>query len=245
MIADHAETVGSLLRPDWLLNDRKDLSAGIINEGRQARFKEIENRAVDEAIRLQETAGLAIVTDGEMRRLSFQGQMVEAVNGFGEYDIDAFLWGEWQGDRDVGHWNLERPHTLGVVNKLAPKRYLSVDEFTYLRDRTTRIPKITLPSPSLFANFWSEERSRNIYPTLDSFLADIVRILQSEVAELTRVGATYIQLDAPHYCQLLNPRTRTFYESRGWSMDRWLRKGIELDNAVIDHAPSVTFGFHL
>jgi 5-methyltetrahydropteroyltriglutamate--homocysteine methyltransferase len=48
-----------------------------------AQFKCIEDRAVDEAVSLQEAAGLDIVTDGEMRRLSFQSQMTEAVDGFG------------------------------------------------------------------------------------------------------------------------------------------------------------------
>ena len=49
---------------------------------------------MDEASALQEYAGLEIVTDGEMRRLSFQGQMTEAVDEFGEHDmrgIAAFI----------------------------------------------------------------------------------------------------------------------------------------------------------
>jgi len=57
-------------------------------------FKEIEDRAVDGAVRLQEDAGIEVVTDGEMRRLSFQSQMTEAVQGFGSWNLDAFLWGD-------------------------------------------------------------------------------------------------------------------------------------------------------
>ena len=208
-------------------------------------FKAIEDRAVDEAIALQEEVGLEVVTDGEMRRLSFQSQMTEAVEGFGDYDLDAFLGGDWRGDERVGDWSRERPKALGVVSKLSRKRYLSVAEFTYLRARTARIPKITLPSPSLWANFWSAERSVAAYPTLDSFLADVVEILREEVAELARLGASYIQLDAPHYLLLLDPAARAFYESRGWTLQRWLGRGIELDNAVMDGFSEVTFGFHL
>jgi hypothetical protein len=63
-----------------------------------AKFKSIEDRAVNEAVSLQEAAGLDIVTDGEMRRLSFQSQMTEAVDAFGPWDINAFLWGHWHGD---------------------------------------------------------------------------------------------------------------------------------------------------
>lgn len=242
MIVAHTDVVGSLLCPPELLKARSEVAAGKIT---QRAFKAIEDQAVDEAIALQEVVGLEVVTDGEMRRLSFQSQMTEAVAGFGEYDLDAFLWGDWRGDEGVGNFSLERPKNLGVVSKLARKRHLSAEEFIYLRARTSRIPKITLPSPSLWINFWSSEYSSPAYPTLDSFLADVVDILRDEVAELVRLGATYIQLDAPHYPLLLDPKTRAFYEGQGWRIDLWLDRGIEMDNAVVGNFPEVTFGFHL
>ena len=242
MITAHTDVVGSLLRPPELLNGQKDLASGNIT---QTEFKAIEDLAVNDAITLQEEVGLEVLTDGEMRRLSFQSQMTEAVGGFGEYDLDSFLWGEWHGDESIGNWALERPKKLGVVGKLTRKRHLSAEEFTYLRACTTRTPKITLPSPSLWTNFWSAEHSVKAYPTIESFLADVVDILREEVAELVRLGATYIQLDAPHYPLLLEPRTRAFYEEQGWTLERWLHRGIEMDNAVIGDFPEVTFGFHL
>lgn len=242
MITARTDVVGSLLRPPGLLKAQKDVTAGRIT---QAEFKLIEDEAVDEAVRLQEEAGLDVVTDGEMRRLSFQSQLPEAVEGFGTWDIDAFLWGDWHGEEQIGDWSRERPRQLGATGKLRRKRHLSAEEFTYLRARTNRIAKITLPSPSLWANFWSPEHSVSMYPTLDSFLADVVDILHEEVEELARLGATYIQLDAPHYPLLLDPQTRAFYESQGWTLEEYLHRGIEMDNAVIGDFPEVTFGFHL
>ena len=144
----HADVVGSLIRPRELLAAREDLAAGRIAP---PEFKRVEDAAVDQAVAAQEEAGLDILTDGEMRRLSFQSQMPEAVEGFGEFDLDAFLWGDWRGGERVGELRKERPSTLGVVGKLRRKRHLSAEEFTYLRGRTTRIAKVTLPSPSLFA----------------------------------------------------------------------------------------------
>ena len=242
MITAHTDVVGSLLRPEALRKARDGWGAGNLSH---AQFKSIEDRAVDEAVSLQEEAGLDIVTDGEMRRLSFQSQMTEAVDGFGAWDIDAFLWGHWHGDGPDGERRRERPANLGVVGKLVRKRHLAVEEFVYLRGRTNRIAKITLPSPSLFVNFWSPERSRSAYASLEHFLADVVAILRDEVAELARLGAGYIQLDAPHYPLLLAPETRRFYESRGWTLDEWLSRGIELDNAVMAGFTDVTFGIHL
>jgi 5-methyltetrahydropteroyltriglutamate--homocysteine methyltransferase len=246
MLTSHTDVVGSLLRPAYLLQAREALAEGRLTP---LEFKRIEDHAVDEAVGLQAGAGLAIVTDGEMRRLSFQSQLPEAVEGFGLWDINAFLWGNWKGDAGVVESrNTDRPQQLGVNGKLKMKRHLSAEEFTYLRaitQNTQLIPKITITSPSLWANFWDANISASMYPTLDSFLADVVDIYRSEVAELARLGATYIQIDAPHYPLLIDPGTRAFYENQGWPLEKYLARGIEMDNAVIDAAPGVTFAFHL
>jgi 5-methyltetrahydropteroyltriglutamate--homocysteine methyltransferase len=240
MITIHADAVGSLLRPPELLAAQKRLAAGEIDG---AQFKEIEDRAVDNAIALQEKIGFAVVTDGEMRRLSFQSQMTAAVSGFGEFDLDAFLWGEWHDEQGVQR--KRRPRRLGAVARLKRLRYLSAHEFSYLKSKTNQIPKVTLPSPGLWANFWSPKYSGAAYPTLETFLADITSILREEITELARLGASYIQIDAPHYGLLLDPKTRAFYEALGWNFDRWLALGMELDNAVMQGFADVTFGFHI
>ena len=242
MIAARADVVGSLLRPRGLLAARENLAARRIGE---AEFKAAEDRAVDDAVALQEQAGLEVLSDGEMRRLSFQSQMTEAVEGFGAWDLEAFLWGDWFGDEAVADRRTERPPALGVVAPLRRKRHLCAEEFTYLRARTSRTPKINLPSPGLFANFYDPERSAAAYPTFDGFMSAVTEILRDEVAELVRLGARYIQIDAPHYPLFIDPGMRRFYESRGWDMVRWLDEGIALDNALMEGFGGVTFGFHL
>jgi 5-methyltetrahydropteroyltriglutamate--homocysteine methyltransferase len=234
------DVVGSLLRPPFLLEARKQLDAGALT---QAAFEEAEDKAVDAALALQEEAGLDVVTDGEMRRLSFQSQMPAAVEGFGEWDLDAFLWGEWHSD-ELGEMNVERP-PLAVESPLRRRRFLSAEEFTYARGRTDRVLKVTLPSPSMFANFWDPERSTSAYGTLEAFLGAVAEILREEVDELVRLGATYIQLDAPHYPLLVDPTYRDFYASRGWPAERWLDLGLELDNYVYGKHEGVTFSMHL
>src|SRR5919198_981551 len=113
MITFHADIVGSLLRPPELLVTQQQLAAGAITD---AQFKFIEDRAVDDAVALQESIGLEIVTDGEMHQQSFQSQMTAAVSDFGEFDLDAFLWGEWYDGQGV--YRKPRPTGLGVVSKL-------------------------------------------------------------------------------------------------------------------------------
>jgi 5-methyltetrahydropteroyltriglutamate--homocysteine methyltransferase len=235
-----ADVVGSLLRPPELLEARDVYARGELSH---ADFKRAEDRAVDHVIALQEKAGLDVVTDGEMRRLSFQSGLPAAVEGFADWDLDAFLWGRWESE-ELGPMEIERP-PIGVVGKLRRVRSIAAEEFVYARARATRPVKVTLPSPSLFANFWDPERSTTAYPSLEAFLQDVAEILREEVDELERLGCTYVQLDAPHYPLLLDEGYRAFYESRGWPADRWLDLGLELDNHVIGERSGVTFGFHL
>jgi 5-methyltetrahydropteroyltriglutamate--homocysteine methyltransferase len=241
VIEARTDHVGSLLRPPELLDARRARLAGELDA---PAFKRIEDDAVRAIVREQEVAGCQVVTDGEYRRESFQDQITDACEGFDGVGIDAWLWGDWHSDT-VGDRKIERPAELAVVRPLEQRRGLAAEEFVFLRASTERIAKITLPSPSLLANLWSPERSREAYPTLDSFLADVTAILVREVRELARLGCRYVQLDAPHYPLLVDPVWRAYYEARGWPADEWIARGIELDNEVIAAAPEVTFGFHL
>lgn len=240
MVDARADVVGSLLRPEELTAAREAHARGELTH---AAFKAVEDAAVDGCLRLQEACGLGVVTDGEQRRLSFQSQLVEAVEGFGDWDLDAFLWGRWHSD-DVGEHTVTRPD-LAVTARLQRRRFLSAEEFTYLRGRTDRLVKVTLPSPSLFASFWDPRRAPQDYGRIEDFLADVTRLIAEEVDELARLGATYLQLDAPHYTMLLDPDYRQFYDSRGVAAEDWLAFALELDNAVMTRNPQVTFAFHL
>jgi len=235
------EHVGSLLRPQYLREARAARATGDLGP---AELKAAEDRAVREVVAMQEEVGLPVVNDGEQRRESFQSELAAACDGFRGVNLDAWLWGAWH-SAEVGDATIERPAELAVVAPLRKRRSLAAEEFTFLRACSTRQLKVTLPSPSLFANLWSPERSTAAYPTLDSFLADVVEVLADEVRELVRLGCRYLQLDAPHYPLLIDPQWRAFYEARGWPLERWLSYGIELDNAVIEAGRPATFGFHL
>lgn len=235
------EHVGSLLRPSFLRDARAAHTGGELGP---PGFKAAEDRAVREVVALQEKLELPVITDGEMRRESFQSELTAACDGFAGVDLDAWLWGQWH-SADVGDLTIRRPADLAVIARLRKRRNLAAEEFTFLRSCSARQLKVTLPSPTLFANLWSPERSASAYPSLDAFMTDVVDVLRDEVRELVRLGCGYIQLDAPHYPLLIDPVWRAFYEERGWPMTKWLSYGIELDNAVIEAGRPATFGFHL
>jgi 5-methyltetrahydropteroyltriglutamate--homocysteine methyltransferase len=237
VIDAHTDVVGSLLRPPELVEARRAGWSG-------AQLAAVEDRAVDAAIRLQEESGLEVVTDGEMRRLSFQSGLVEATDGIEGVSLDAFIWGDWRSDA-LGDWSVARPAGLAVTGRLRRRRWFAVDELRYLLLRTRCIAKVTLSSPSLYGSLWSPTRSSGAYRTREAFLADVVDLYRDEIAALTRLGARYIQIDAPHYPLLIDERWRAFYAGGAGDAGRWLDEALALDDAVMAGHPDVTFGLHV
>jgi 5-methyltetrahydropteroyltriglutamate--homocysteine methyltransferase len=231
----HSEGIGSLLRPAYLLEARERLEAETLD---QAEFKAIEDRAVDEAIALQEAAGLDVVTDGELRRYAFFGHLIDALEGFDKEGGWAVPFRDDHGNQLV----LKRPV---VVDRLKWRRQMTVEEFTYLRGRTTRTIKVTLVSAQQAAAYYDPEKSVDAYPTRDAYLADLVDFTRREIEELRRLGCEYVQIDAPQYAALLDESIREGYRQRGSDPDRMLDACIELDNAIIDGHKGMTFGIHI
>ncbi|HXY10025.1 MAG TPA: cobalamin-independent methionine synthase II family protein [Terriglobales bacterium] len=230
-----SDVVGSLLRPDYLKDARESHQAGRISD---SEFKSLEDRAVDEAVELQQRAGVEILTDGELRRYAFFGHLVDAVEGFDKFGGWAIPFRNEKGEE------LVQPRPV-VVSKLRRKRPLCAEEFTYLRARTKHPAKTTLISAQQAAAYYDNKKSSGAYPNIDSYLADLVDILRDEVNELIRLGCRYIQIDSPQYAALLDPQLRDGYRQRGNDPDRLLDLSTDMDNAVIGHHPGVIFGLHL
>jgi 5-methyltetrahydropteroyltriglutamate--homocysteine methyltransferase len=104
---------------------------------------------------------------------------------------------------------------------------------------------VTLLSAQQAAAYYDPELSKGAYATRDAYLADLVDFTRREIAELARLGCEYIQIDAPQYAALLDETIREGYRQRGSDPDRLLDTCIELDNAIIDGHPGVTFGIHI
>jgi 5-methyltetrahydropteroyltriglutamate--homocysteine methyltransferase len=230
-----SEVVGSLLRPSYLVDARTRHELGELSA---ADFKTIEDRAVREAIALQEAAGIDVITDGEMRRYAFYGHLVESLDGFDKLGGWAIPFRDESGEELV----LKRPV---VAERLRWKRSMCGEEWVYVRSRASRPGKVTMLSAQQAAAYYDPVKSSGAYPTRDAYLADIVDFSRQEIAELVRLGCTYIQIDAPQYAALLDPQMREGYRQRGNDPDQLIDRCIELDNAIIDGHPGVTFAIHI
>ena len=230
-----SDVVGSLLRPAYLKEARVQFATGQLTD---AEFKHVEDRAIDEGIALQLRTGVEVLTDGEMRRYAFYGHLIDAVEGFDKFGGWSIPFRNEKGEE------FSHPRPV-VVSRLRRKRPMCAEEFTYLRARTDLPAKTTLVSAQQAAAYYDAQKSSGAYPTVDAFLADLVDLLRDEVAELVRLGCTYIQIDSPQYAALIDPQIREGYRQRGNDPDRLLDLSIEMDNAVIGGHPGILFGLHL
>jgi 5-methyltetrahydropteroyltriglutamate--homocysteine methyltransferase len=238
-MAFRAENVGSLLRPAYLMEARERLDAGTLSD---REYKVVEDRAVDEAIVLQERCGLDVISDGEVRRLVFTGSLIDAVEGIAGPPPPPTT---WHGDDAYGTEDLTRTVAQhSVSSKLRRVRSVATEEFTYLRARTERPAKATLPSPLMIGKWWNPETSVEAYPDPFDAFADATAILKEEIRELVRLGCEYVQIDATDIATLADPAVRAQYDGLGIGAKRMLGEGIELLNSLAD-VPGVTFAIHL
>ena len=134
--AYRAEVIGSLLRPAYLKDARRRHAAGSLTD---AELKRAEDRAVDDAVRIQARAGVSVLTDGEMRRYAYFGHFIDSIEGFDKFGGWAIPFRDEQGDELLFQRAV-------VVSRLRRRRHLCAEEFTYLRARTERPTKATLIS---------------------------------------------------------------------------------------------------
>lgn len=233
----HAEPIGSMLRPEPLKQARQDAEAGRIGP---AELKRAEDAAVDEAIRVQQTAGLGVVTDGEMRRGHFTGSLSEAIGGL--EDVPAAPH-QWHGSTPQDE--MQYTHTRAVTQKLRRRRSLAQEEFVYARARATAPLKQTLPSPLMMQTFWSPEYSTAAYDDPFAMFQDAADLLREEVRDLAELGCEYVQIDAPELGILVDDAVRAQFTARGVDPGRVLGEGIDIINGVATDVPGVRFGIHL
>ena len=236
-----AEVIGSMLRPGYLKQARASWTAGKMST---AAFKEIEDRAVDDAIALQENTAVDVITDGEMRRTHFIAPLTDVISGVKEIPAFTRVWRKPHERNQTGEQTNIQVQ-FAVVERIRRQRSLTNEEFTYARRRAQRPLKVTLPSPLMMTLRWSPEYSRDAYPDPFDLFRDAAEIVRQEARELAALGCEYIQLDAPELGMLCDvDRRREDFADRGMDPERLLTDGIDIINSVAE-VPGVDFALHL
>jgi 5-methyltetrahydropteroyltriglutamate--homocysteine methyltransferase len=235
----HADHVGSLRRPQPLIEAHSSSLQGKLNP--QA-LKELEDKAIDDAIAMQVRVGLQAITDGEIRRSNWRDRFFERVDGFSREKIaSSFVFTDYSGKQYTG-----MPIPV-VVGKLQWRESLTADDFDYLKAHTKRTAKATLPSPSA-NHFFSGDKSLTQSPYKDrkTFFADVCAIYRREIADLGRRGCTYLQLDEVPIAVLCDPANQARVRERGENSDELIDDYIDaINDAVRDRPAGMTICVHL
>jgi 5-methyltetrahydropteroyltriglutamate--homocysteine methyltransferase len=209
--ADH---VGSLLRPQRLLQAREDLEAGRIDADE---LRAVEDDAIRDAVRKQEEIGLQSATDGEFRRESWHMDFIYQLDGITkEAGHISVKFHNEQGDIEF------TPAALHVDGRLGVSRTIFGDAFEFLRDTVTQnVPKLTIPSPSMVHYRGGKAAiDEDVYPTLDEFWADLTAAYAEEVRRLGELGCTYLQFDDTSLAYMTDPHQREYIASIGGDPER-------------------------
>lgn len=235
----HADHVGSLRRPQPLIEAHSSFLQGKLKP--QA-LKELEDRAIDDAIAMQERVGLQAITDGEMRRNNWRDRFFERVDGFSREKIpSSFVFTDYSGKQYTG-----MPIPV-VVGKLQLRESLTGDDFDYLKARTKRTAKATLPSPSV-NHFFSGDKSLTQSPYEDrkALFADVCAIYRREIADLGRHGCAYLQIDEVPIAVLCDPTNQGRVRERGENPDELIDDYIDaINDAVRERPAGMTICVHL
>ncbi|HSR55804.1 MAG TPA: 5-methyltetrahydropteroyltriglutamate--homocysteine S-methyltransferase [Alphaproteobacteria bacterium] len=227
--ADH---VGSLLRPQRLKEARERREAGKIGSDE---LRAIEDDCIREVVKLQEDAGLKGVTDGEFRRTNWSSDFLTAIEGveFGRSKVRASF-------HRADGTDLQRNVTsLAVTRKLARPDGIQTRDFEFLNSVTNRVPKVSIPSPSMLHFRGGREAIDSAaYPDMEDFFADLTAIYKAEVMDLAALGARYIQFDDTNFAYLCDPKLRAQSLEAGHDPDDLPRLYCRLINDIIRDRPA-------
>jgi methionine synthase II (cobalamin-independent) len=224
MLPFRAEHIGSLLRP-------RDLVEGE------------EDEAIARVIRWQEGLGLKVVTDGEFRRESWRLGFVSKVEGFARAEAVGDVDLQRDGAGNVVHIG-SAPLAVAKLRRTGP---IVADEVAFALKHAKATVKATLPAPS----YLHYPRGRAcvdpaVYPELDEFFDDVVRIYTDELHALADVGGKYLQIDEVAQPLLCDDNLRAAVRARGDDPDALIDHYIELINRIVRARPrGMTIGVHM
>jgi 5-methyltetrahydropteroyltriglutamate--homocysteine methyltransferase len=233
-----AEQIGSLLRPNALLDQRAKFSRGEID---QAALTRAEDQAIKDALALQQRVGLKFATDGEFRRRSYHSFFYRQL---GDISIDT-VGGE---DAKGGHAGRRVSQPVALINSRVRWTHpINVPDFEFIRAHTTLVPKITIPGPcALHFRGGDAAVLAGAYKDVEQFWDDTVAAFGHELDALGAAGCTYVQIDETAFAKFGDPEVQQSLAARGDDWSALIDKYIAVTNRVLKNAPAgLRIGMHL
>ena len=245
------DVVGSLLRPAGLKEARIAFDEGKISADE---MRAREDAAVEAAVRLQEQAGLDVVSDGEMRRLNFQDSFGAAVEGYDAARSTLKVYERRvEGSAPMQRWEIpELQHAGTAVSHRRPAkarlklaRNVPLEEYKFAGKVAKKPAKVSLIGPDRISQRFDYQASTAVYKGLDDFVADVVAIERQIVESLAAAGCRYIHIDAPGFTAYVDPPTLDQMRARGEDPEVNFARSLKAEAAVVKGLGEVATGIHL
>jgi 5-methyltetrahydropteroyltriglutamate--homocysteine methyltransferase len=222
--------VGSFLRPGYLLEARARRARGEISA---AQLREVEDRAITEIVRFQESVGMKSITDGEYRRTYFHIDFLDQLGGV--KTSDPVIVEKPDGSRELA------PPVMRVVDKVRHDKPIQLADYQYLQSQLSpgSVAKVTIPSPTML-HFRGGRAgiSKDAYPELDpAFYDDVARAYGDELRSLYDAGCRYVQMDDTNLAYLCDPKMREAAKARGDDPNELPHRYATFVNKVVAHKP--------
>jgi methionine synthase II (cobalamin-independent) len=231
--------VGSFLRPQALKDAFAAYETGTVDN---AGLRAAQDVAVTELISQQASHGLPLANDGEYRRRQFM-ESIGGVAGFEPW-LEAMR-GNAARDNRPAEKQQKNDERRPVTQRLELVKNSVLDEYRFGSARAAVPVKVTLVGADRIMQRYAYEQSRDIYPTLDEFMVDVVRIEQQILTELHAAGCTYVQIDAPGYTAYVDEPSRQAMRDRGEDPDTNIKRSLAADALIANGVPGLTLGIHL
>ena len=229
--ADH---VGSLLRPQEVLQARDDFAAGQVTA---EQLKEIEDAAIQKIISMQGEVGLKAATDGELRRESWHMDFIYSLGGITKVQDDTIKVAFHNKDKNF-EW---APPSAHVTAPVTLEKTIFADAFTFVKDNASpeQTPKLTIPSPSMVHYRGGREAiNQAIYPDLEQFWDDLAKAYADEIQRLYDLGCRYLQLDDTSMAYVNDPRQRQHIAAIGGDPNHQHETYIATMNQALANRPA-------
>ncbi len=229
-----ADMVGSLLRSVPLKNARASNEAGKFSADQ---LRAVEDVEIVNLIRKQEAIGLDAVTDGEFRRAYWHFDFLQHLDGCEGFWMDSTTAAQ---QKQVSFKGAAlRPWMVRCVGKLGfSAAHPHLQHFKFLKCNTTRVAKMTIPSPSMLHYRGGRSViSQTTYPSLDAFYADLGAAYGKAIRMFYDSGCRYLQLDDVSLAYLCDPAQREMLLNRGDNPDRQLAIYRDVINTALAAKP--------
>lgn len=239
----HTDHVGSLLRPDFLLEARAQRARGEIDDTELAAQEDL---AIDQVLAAQREIGLDVLTDGEYRRGWFGESLQKSVTGLAEGPVRQVR-RAWVGADE--HATQAARHTpdelvslrrsVRAVDRVRATRSIAGHEYAYLRDHAggARV-KITTMGPTAHTEGLFVPGASPAYERGIELLADLTDIIRQDAVDLAHAGLPYFQLDSLAYILRFGDpiEAQTLADILGVSVGEAVDYMLAADNTVLDAA---------